>query len=453
MKPVILWSDALLFLLLVTLALQLLRARGTPLQGRWQRVFQSRLGMGCATLLLVYLLVAALDSLHFRRALEPLQADTSTRYSNEVHSVLDVVTLGMGERFERSYSAPFALHALSRQSRTDASGRLIRDFPRLRHGGSHLAGPEARAADIARRTATGVLIGALLAALLILPQWVWLRRSAYPWHVSWAVQGAVLVLGSGAVYLSQYYHVLGTGLGGEDVLYQSLKGIRTALLLSVLATLAMLPPALLFGLAAGYFRGWVDDAVQYLYTTLSSVPGILLVAATVLLFQVHLELNPQAYETGLEQADVRFLGLCLILGLSSWATLCRLLRAETMKLSQLDYVRAARAFGAGHLHILRRHILPNLAHLVLITAVLELSALVLAEAVLSYIGVGVDPSMGSWGNMIHGARSELAREPLVWWNLAGAFALMFGLVLSVNLLADRVREAFDPRLQPARSSA
>jgi peptide/nickel transport system permease protein len=452
-KPVILWSDALLFLLLTALALQLLRARGTALQGRWHRVFQSRLGMGCATLLLIYLLVATLDSLHFRRALEPLQTDTGTRYSNEVHSVLDVLTLGMGERFERSYSAPFALHALGRQSRTDASGRLIRDFPRLRHGGSHLAGPEARAADIARRTATGALIGGLLAALLILPQWYVLRRSPLPWHVSWAVQGAALVLGSCAVYLSQYYHVLGTGLGGEDVLYQSLKGIRTALLLSVLATLAMLPPALLFGLAAGYFRGWVDDVVQYLYTTLSSVPGILLVAAAVLLFQVHLELNPQAYETGLEQADVRFLGLCLILGLSSWATLCRLLRAETMKLSQLDYVRAARAFGAGHLHILRRHILPNLAHLILITAVLELSALVLAEAVLSYIGVGVDPSMGSWGNMIHGARSELARAPLVWWNLAGAFALMFGLVLSVNLLADRVREAFDPRLQPARGSA
>ena len=94
-----------------------------------------------------------------------------------------------------------------------------------------------------------------------------------------------------------------------------------------------------------------------------------------------------------------------------------------------------------------RHILPNVMHLVLITVVLDFSLLVLAEAVLSYVGVGVDPSTDSWGNMINSARLEMAREPIVWWSLTSAFVFMFGLVLAANLFADAVRDAFDPRLR------
>jgi peptide/nickel transport system permease protein len=121
------------------------------------------------------------------------------------------------------------------------------------------------------------------------------------------------------------------------------------------------------------------------------------------------------------------------------------LRGETLKLREMDYIQAARAFGVSHLRILSRHILPNVGHLVLITVVIDFSGLVLAEAVLSYVGVGVDPVMASWGNMINGARLELAREPIVWWQLAAAFIFMFALVLAANLFADSVREAFDPR--------
>lgn len=94
-----------------------------------------------------------------------------------------------------------------------------------------------------------------------------------------------------------------------------------------------------------------------------------------------------------------------------------------------------------------RHIVPNVMHIVLITITLEFSSLVLAEAVLAYVGVGVDPSMHSWGNMINSARLELAREPMVWWPLAAAFVFMFVLVLAANLFADAVRDAFDPRVQ------
>jgi peptide/nickel transport system permease protein len=113
----------------------------------------------------------------------------------------------------------------------------------------------------------------------------------------------------------------------------------------------------------------------------------------------------------------------------------------------MEYVKAASAFGVSHVRIIGRHLLPNLVHLVLISAVLDFSGLVLAEAVLSYVGIGVDPTMPSWGNMINLARQELNREPVVWWNLLGAFVGMFTLVLSVNLLADRVQHVFNPRAQ------
>jgi len=90
---------------------------------------------------------------------------------------------------------------------------------------------------------------------------------------------------------------------------------------------------------------------------------------------------------------------------------------------------------------------PNVMHLVLITFVLQFSGLVLAEAVLSYIGIGVGPELGSWGNMINTARLELSREPVVWWNLLASFVFMFGLVLPANIFGDAVRDALDPRLR------
>ena len=178
-----------------------------------------------------------------------------------------------------------------------------------------------------------------------------------------------------------------------------------------------------------------------------------MIAASVLLFQVWIDNNPQFFSLALEKADAKFLGLCFILGVTSWASLCRLLRAETLKISQLDYVEAAHAFGIGHLQILKRHILPNLTHIIMITFVLDFSGMVLAEAVLSYIGVGIDPAMASWGNMINLARTELSREPSVWWNLSGAFFLMFTLVLAANLFSDLVRDAFDPKTRVEAATA
>jgi peptide/nickel transport system permease protein len=254
-----------------------------------------------------------------------------------------------------------------------------------------------------------------------------------------ALTGAILNLAAA-------YHVLGTDKVGQDVLYLALKSIRTGLVIGSVTTLIALPFALLFGVAAGYFRGWIDDVIQYLYTVLSSIPSVLLIAAAVLMVQVQIETHADLFDTAAARADVRLLCLCLILGVTSWTGLCRLLRGEALKLREMEYIQAAQAFGVSGMRILARHIVPNVMHIVLISVVLDFSALVLAEAVLSYVGVGVDLSTISFGTMINAARLEMGRDPVVWWSLAAAFVFMLALVLAANLFADVVRNAFDPRL-------
>ncbi|MBI5467719.1 MAG: ABC transporter permease [Deltaproteobacteria bacterium] len=246
-------------------------------------------------------------------------------------------------------------------------------------------------------------------------------------------------------------HWLGTDKVGNDVFFIALKGVRTGIVIGAGTTIIIVPFAIFFGVIAGYYGGFTDDIVQYIYTTLSSIPGVLLIVAFMLLF------GSSGYQGGLLSHRETFLGffvpnerlfwLCLILGITSWTDLCRLIRGETLKLRELEYVQASKAFGVTSPGIIYRHIVPNVMHLVLITFVLQFSGLVLAEAVLSYIGIGVGPEMGSWGNMINTARLELSREPVVWWNLFGSFLFMFALVLPANIFGDAVRDALDPRLR------
>ena len=451
LKPVLLWTDILIFMLVAAITLFVLNLRKNPQnRTRWRQVFGTRTGMVTFIILLSYIGVALLDSVHFRKALLPSaeQEAGTVYYGNRVFSLLDIVLGDMGEETERTYSAPFALKSWVKENIKQDDGTLIRGAPALKFAGQHLTSPDDKATDIVFQSFIGIAKGLALALVLIGLHWWSLRKSnaePLPWRSAWITLAIVFALFGWAITLGNLYHVLGTDQAGNDTLYESIKGIRTAVLIGTLTTLIMMPIAISLGIAAGYFKGWVDDIIQYIYTTLSSVPGLLLIAASVLLFQVWIDNNPVAFEVGLEKADAKFLALCFILGVTSWATLCRLLRAETLKISQLDYVEAAHAFGIGHLQIIKRHILPNLSHIILITFVLDFSGMVLAEAVLSYIGVGVDPAMASWGNMINLARTELSREPSIWWNLTGTFFLMFSLVLAANLFADLVRDAFDPK--------
>ena len=482
--PVILWTDALIFLLIAVVIVAALWMRRRPhLMLPWQRVAQSRVGMVSLLVLSLFVAIGLLDSLHYRVALPG--SSGAAIYSPEVLSAFDYLAEDLRTHAEKTYSAPLATQLYAKETLELPDGATQRVYPRLRFGGAHLTNPEAEwAGDVAKRATLGALGGAVSGCLLFLgmvwlPQRLrmshhpsspppssasgrgiegeglsvrlpaWEKRSVPTWKSGQALFWATLLLAAliGAVAnLASVYHVLGTDKVGQDVLYLSLKSIRTGLVIGTVTTLVMLPFALFLGVAAGYFRGWVDDAIQYLYTVLSSIPSVLLIAAAVLMMQVVIEQHADWFATAAERADVRLLCLCLILGVTSWTGLCRLLRGETLKLRELEYIQAAQAFGVSSLRILTRHIVPNVMHIVLISVVMDFSALVLAEAVLSYVGVGVDPSTISFGTMINAARLELGREPVVWWTLAAAFSFMLVLVLAANLFADAVRDAFDPRL-------
>ncbi|MBK7615749.1 MAG: ABC transporter permease [Burkholderiales bacterium] len=470
-KFVMLWTDVSVWLLVLAMvAYGWTVVRKPNLAANWVKVFRSSPALASSVVLVVCLLLTLADSLHFRPALSAAagaKADAATTYDTRVKSLLDVWMKAVVDSREATYSRPLSYVSFTKES-GEVNGQVQRVAPRLKFGGAHLSDPASQwAGDVALRALTGMVAGAVVALLLgaalvaliarhaqvgvqAMAGQIWRSETRTPWRVAVLT---LLVLGmvAGAIIsLMGHYHVFGTDVTGNDVLYQTLKSIRTAFVIGTLATLATLPLAVVLGIMAGYFKGWVDEAIQYLYTVLSSIPNILLITACVLMVQVFLDKHPELFETGVERADLKLFLLCAVLGLTGWAGLCRLLRAETMKLRELEYVQAANAFGVSHTRIMVRHIFPNVAHLMLIVTVLEFSALILYEAVLALVGVGVDPSMNSFGGMINYARNEMSREPVVWWPFASAFVFMVTLVLSANLFADGVRDAFDPRARAFR---
>ncbi|WP_333874086.1 ABC transporter permease [Methylobacter sp.] len=441
---VVLWTDALIYLLIVVILALGLYLRGKEhIKRPLQQIGRSKIGMVSLVVLLFFVLIGLLDSVHFK---------PSDDKKNEIISLLDNWATPLREHGEKTYSAPFATTLYSKEMMTLADGSMQWGYPRLEFGGRHLNNPETeKIPDILQKAFYGLAQGASLMVFFIFLMWV-LRAKQYQRlmgnSTTKTVLAVVFVIVSfsyALIYLSGYYHVFGTDKVGEDVFYQAVKSIRTGLVIGTLTTLIMLPMAIIFGILAGFFRGWVDDIIQYIYTTLNSIPGVLLIAASILMVQVYMANHEAAFTSVIVRADMRLLFLCMILGVTSWTGLCRLLRAETLKLREMEYVQAASALGVKQGAILLRHILPNVMHIVLISVVLDFSSLVLAEAVLSYINIGVDPTSYSWGNMINGARLEMAREPIVWWSLSAAFVFMFALVLAANLFADVVQDAFDPR--------
>lgn len=463
-QPTLLITDALFFVLTAAIVLFVMMARKREhLRRPWEKVIKRTTGAVSLVVLICYYSIALLDSMHFRPKLENA-TDSEYQYSNEILSVLDIVMTPMRTQVEKTFSAPLETQLFSKEMIQQDDGSMKQIYPRLKYGGAHLEDPETqRWNDILEIALKGVMFAILCWGgfwLLILwrnsksqqcgfygslKQFV-TGNTDYPLRAIAITTGLITIIIFVSMFVGSKYHLFGTDKVGQDVFYQAIKSIRTGILIGALTTLVMLPVAVTLGAMAGYFRGWVDDVIQYIYTTLNSIPHVLLIAASVLLLQVYMSNNAEGFDSLTERADLRLLFLCLILGITSWTGLCRLLRAETFKLREMEYIQAATAFGVTKTNILTKHIMPNFMHIVLITVVLDFSGLVLAEAVLSYINIGVDPATNSWGNMINQARLEMARDPAVWWSLTAAFVFMFTLVLFANLFADVVRDALDPRI-------
>jgi ABC-type dipeptide/oligopeptide/nickel transport system permease subunit len=221
-------------------------------------------------------------------------------------------------------------------------------------------------------------------------------------------------------------HWLGTDIFGRDVLSKVLRGTQIAMSVGLVTSLIAIPIGVVLGALAGYFGGWVDDFITWLYTTFSSIPNImLLISITMILGK-------------------GIFAVYIALGATSWVTLCRLIRGEVMKHKEREYVQAAGAIGGGHFRKLFLHILPNVTHIVIINTSLQFQFAIKSEVILSYLGLGVQGEP-SWGTMIDDAKLELSRG--VWWQLAGATTAMFLVVLAFNLLGDALRDSLDPKLK------
>ncbi len=460
-KFVFLYTDMVLWALAALVVWYVVRIVAVPeLRRKWTRVVYNKTATASLAVLSVFFLIALLDSVHFRLPLPAQTAEASAAWDGETISLMDRLVKEKIAGRERSYSAPFALREFDKTTVMGEEGAQ-RIHARLKGASPNLS-EDQKTIFLMRRIELGTVtaVGSLLGLWLVMAAAVALiRRESFssamkrvtasnnPARPAIVVWQLTILLSVMLMFIWPYFHVLGTDTTGNDVLYSTLKSIRTAFVIGSLATLSTLPFAVTFGIAAGYFKGWVDDVIQYIYTTISSIPSVLLIAACVLMIQVFIDKNPEAFATGLERADVRLLMLAVIIGMTSWAGLARLLRAETMKVSAMDFVSAAKAFGVSHARIMAGHVLPNVVHIVLIVAVLDFSGIVLYEAVLSYVGVGVDPTMQSFGSMINAAAVEMSRSPVVWWNLTACFIFMVAFVLSANLFASGVRDAFDPKSQ------
>ncbi|WP_408098883.1 ABC transporter permease [Peredibacter sp. HCB2-198] len=221
-------------------------------------------------------------------------------------------------------------------------------------------------------------------------------------------------------------HWFGTDIFGRDVLAKVLHGTQIAMSVGLATSLIAIPIGVILGALAGYFGGWIDDVITWLYTTFSSIPNIMLLISITMILGKGL------------------FAVYIALGATSWVTLCRLIRGEVMKHKEREYVQAAGAIGGGHFRKLFIHILPNVTHIVIINTSLQFQFAIKSEVILSYLGLGVQGEP-SWGTMIDDAKLELARG--VWWQLAGATTAMFIVVLAFNLLGDALRDALDPKLK------
>lgn len=219
---------------------------------------------------------------------------------------------------------------------------------------------------------------------------------------------------------------LGSDQLGRSQVVRLLYGGRVSLFIGVFGAAVSLLIGMTLGISAGYFRGWWDDLVVWLVSTLNGIPSLFLLLIVGFLFR----LDP--------------LSLAIFLGALGWLGTANLARGQTFALREREFVVGARAIGATPLRVMLRHVLPNVLPLMIVVAMIDVAAVILAESALSYLGFGIQPPVPSWGNMLTGATQHLSRGPWLVYAPGAAITLT---VLCLYLIGDGLRDALDPRLK------
>jgi ABC-type dipeptide/oligopeptide/nickel transport system permease subunit len=219
-------------------------------------------------------------------------------------------------------------------------------------------------------------------------------------------------------------HLLGTDQLGRDLLYRVLLGARTSLMIASAAVAMSVAFGLPLGIVSGYFRGWIDNVLMRLVDTLLSFPALLLALT------ISAMLGPSVPNT------------IIAIGVAFTPFLARIIRGEALRVAQMPYVEAARAAGTNDFWMLVRHVLPNVLPLVIVQATISLAFAILAEAGLSFLGLGTQPPQSSWGLMIQASRDYLDVAP--WTGLVPGAAVALT-VLGLNMFGDVLRDVLDPR--------
>ena len=230
-------------------------------------------------------------------------------------------------------------------------------------------------------------------------------------------------------------NIFGTDIFGLSVFRKMLYGAKISITVALSASIISIAIGVPLGAISGYFRGIIDEIIVWIYSTLSSIPYILLILA----FAVVLRDKTIAGHklTGITS-------VYLAIGLTSWVGICRLIRGEVIKHKEREYVLAAKSYGCTNSRIIFKHLLPNVFHIVIIDFSLRFVSFIHAEIILSFLGLG-EASRPSWGAMINDARIELARG--VWWQMVAATIAVFFISLALNVFGDALRDSLDPKLR------
>lgn len=230
-------------------------------------------------------------------------------------------------------------------------------------------------------------------------------------------------------------HIFGTDIFGQSVFRKTLYGAKISLTVALCASFVSMAIGVPLGAIGGYFRGFVDEIIVWFYSTLSSIPYILLILAFAVVLRDRTLLGHKL--TGITS-------VYLAIGLTSWVGICRLIRGEVIKHKEREYVLAAKSYGCSNSRIIFKHLLPNVFHLVIIDFSIRFVAFIHAEVILSFLGLG-EANRPSWGAMINDARIEMSRG--VWWQMAAATLAIFFISLALNICGDALRDCLDPKLR------